>query len=81
MKFIRLLTLCLGIAGSVIFAGAFVASWTSEHFIGETAREVIRYRVAQEMNEKIDALGADFDEPTQIREARLKDAASRHKKG
>lgn len=28
-----------------------------------------------------DALGADFDEPTQIREARLKDAASRHKKG
>lgn len=60
MKLIRLLALCLGVAGSVIFAGAFAASWTSEHFIGETAREVIRYRVAQEMSEKVDALGADF---------------------
>lgn len=60
MKLIRLLALCLGIAGSVIFTGAFAASWTSEHFIGETAREVIRYRVAQEMNAKVDALGAEF---------------------
>lgn len=42
MKLIRLLALCLGIAGSVIFTGAFAASWTSEHFIGETARE---YRI------------------------------------
>lgn len=60
MKLIRLLALCLGVAGSVVFTGAFVASWTSEHFIGETACEVVRYRVAQETNEKVEALGADF---------------------
>jgi hypothetical protein len=52
--------LCLGLAGSLIFTGAFIASWTTPHFISKTAREVIRYRVAQEVNEKVEALGADF---------------------
>jgi hypothetical protein len=43
-----------------IFTGAFIASWTTPHFISQTAREVIRYRVAQEMNERVEALGAEF---------------------
>lgn len=60
MNIVRLAVLCLGLIGSVIFIGAFAASWVTPHFISKTAREVIRYRVAQEMNEKIDALGAEF---------------------
>ncbi len=60
MNMVRLLVLGLGFAGSLLFTAAFIASWTSEHFISQAAREVIRYRVAEEINEKIDALGADF---------------------
>jgi len=60
MSIIRALVLCLGLAGTVIFTGAVIASWVTPHFISKTAREVIRYRVAEEINEKVDALGADF---------------------
>lgn len=60
MTIIRALVLCLGLAGTVIFTGALIASWVTPHFISKTAREVIRYRVAEEINEKVDALGADF---------------------
>ncbi|WP_162913942.1 hypothetical protein [Taklimakanibacter lacteus] len=60
MKIIRLLVMVVGFAGSLLFTGAFIASWTNAHFISQAAREVIRYRVAQEMDEKVEALGADF---------------------
>lgn len=60
MNIIRLLVLTVGLAGSLLFTGAFIASWTSVHFISQAAREVIRYRVTQEMDEKVEALGADF---------------------
>lgn len=60
MNIVRVLVLCVGLAGSLLFAGAFAASWTSGHFISETAREVIRYKVAQEIDEKIEAIGGDF---------------------
>lgn len=60
MNIIRALILCLGLAGSLLFTGAFIASWATPHFIGKTAREVIRYRVAQEVDEKVEALGAEF---------------------
>jgi len=60
MTILRALVLCFGLAGTVIFTGAFIASWVTPHFISKTAREVIRYRVAEEINEKVDALGADF---------------------
>lgn len=60
MNIVRAVVLCLGLAGSLIFTGAFIASWMTPHFISKTAREVIRYRVAQEVNEKVEALGAEF---------------------
>lgn len=60
MNIIRILALSVGLTGSLLFLAAFLASWASPHFISDTAREVIRYRVAQEVNEKVDALGAEF---------------------
>lgn len=60
MNIIRALVLGLGLVGSLLFTGAFIASWTTPHFISKTAREVIRYRVAREVNEKVEALGAEF---------------------
>lgn len=60
MKALRFFVLLFGLAGSLLFTGAFISSWTTPHFISKTAREVIRYRVAQEMNEKVEALGAEF---------------------
>lgn len=60
MNIVRAVVLCLGFAGGLIFTAAFIASWMTPHFISKTAREVIRYRVAQEVNEKVEALGAEF---------------------
>lgn len=60
MSIVRSVALGLGLAGALLFLAAFIVSWINPRFISDTAREVIRYRVAQEMNEKIDALGADF---------------------
>lgn len=60
MKILRALVLWIGVIGSLVFAGAFAASFTSDHFISETARAVIHYRVAQEINEKVEAIGGDF---------------------
>lgn len=60
MNIIRALVLCVGLAGGLLFAGAYAASWTSEHFVSATAHEVIRQQVAQDMNEKVDAIGSDF---------------------
>jgi hypothetical protein len=56
LKFLRLLVLWIGVTGSLIFAVAFAASFTSDHFISETARTVIHNRVAQGGDETADLL-------------------------
>lgn len=60
VAFIRHLALGLGMIGCLFFSSAFVASLVKPGFVEQIAKTVIRYQVEKEVNEKIDAIDAQF---------------------
>jgi hypothetical protein len=60
MRFMRVSAVVVGIAGLLLFASAFIASFVVPGFVEQAAREVIRFEVEKQVHEKIEALDDSF---------------------